>query len=64
MSGCPGWNCKLTGKFFLGGKEIICVGKRLEVRKEQEKVVRDEKIIGVKERVTWDKKVLMGQGEG
>ena len=40
------------------------MGKRLEVRKEQEKVVRDEKIIGVKERVTWDKKVLMGQGEG
>lgn len=40
-------------------------GKRLEVRKEQEKDVRDnEKIIGVKERVTWDKEVLMGQGEG
>ena len=46
------------------GKGSNLCGKRLEVRKEQEKVVIDkEKIIGVK-RVTWDKEVLMGQGEG
>lgn len=41
------------------------MGRRLEVRKQWEKVMGDkEKIIGVQERVTWDKEVLVGQGEG
>ena len=78
MSECPGGNCRVAGK-FLGErkgffpknfgeswkKEGEDVGRRLEVRKEWEKVMGDkEKILGVQERVTWDKEVLVGQGEG